>query len=48
MAPCSVHRNARTSEAQFDALVTIDQGFEYEHNFKKLRLAVVIIDVSKN
>ena len=33
---------------QFDVLVTIDQGFEYEHNLKKLRLAIVIVHVAKN
>ncbi len=29
-------------------LVTADQGFEYEHNLKRLRLAIVIVHVAKN
>jgi hypothetical protein len=28
--------------------VTTDQGFEHEHNLKKLRLAIVIVHVRKN
>ena len=35
-------------ERQFDILVTTDQGFEYEHNLKKLQLAIVIVHVTKN
>ncbi|MSV31467.1 MAG: hypothetical protein EXQ57_03010 [Bryobacterales bacterium] len=35
-------------EQRFDVLVTTDQGFEYEHNLKKLRLSIVIVHVAKN
>jgi Domain of unknown function (DUF5615) len=33
---------------QFDVFVTIDQGFEYQHNLKKLRFGLVIVHVPKN
>jgi len=33
---------------QFDVFVTIDQGFEHEHNLKKLRFGIVIVHVPKN
>jgi predicted nuclease of predicted toxin-antitoxin system len=32
----------------FDVLVTIDQGFEHQHNLKALRLGIVIVHVAKN
>ena len=35
-------------EQQFDVLVTTDHGFEYEHNLKKLRLAIVIVHVAES
>ena len=35
-------------QEQFDVLVTIDQGLEFEHNLKKLRLGLVIVHVPKN
>ena len=35
-------------QEQFDVLVTIDGGFEHEHNLKKLSLGIVIVHVSKN
>ncbi len=35
-------------EDQFDALVTIDQGFEFEHNLKKLTFGIVIVHVPVN
>jgi predicted nuclease of predicted toxin-antitoxin system len=31
-----------------DVLVTIDKGFEHEHNLKKLTLGVVIVHVNRN
>ncbi len=33
---------------RFDVFITIDQGFEYQHNLKKLRFGLVIVQVSKN
>src|SRR5712692_5993952 len=33
---------------RFDVFVTIDHGFEYQHNLKKLRFGLVIVHVSKN
>jgi hypothetical protein len=33
---------------QFDAFLTTDQGFEFEHNLKKLHFGVVIVHVEKN
>src|SRR5437016_6335841 len=35
-------------QERFDVFVTADQGFEYEHNLKKLRLTFVIVHVPKN
>src|SRR5438105_5004278 len=35
-------------QEQFDVLVTTDQGFEHEHNLKKLQLSIVIVHVPKN
>ncbi len=34
-------------EEQFEELVTIDRGFEHEHNLKNRRLGIVIVHVSK-
>lgn len=34
-------------QEQFDVLVTIDGGFEHEHNLKKLSLGIAIVHVSK-
>jgi hypothetical protein len=33
---------------QFDVFVTIDQGFEHEHNLRKLHFGIVIVHVPKN
>jgi hypothetical protein len=35
-------------QEQFDAFVTIDQGFEFEHNLKKLKIGLVIVHVPSN
>lgn len=35
-------------EKEFDVLVTIDQGFEFEHNLKKLPMGIVIVHVARN
>jgi hypothetical protein len=31
-----------------DVLVTIDQGFEHEHNLKKIAFGIVIVHVKRN
>lgn len=36
------------AQGQCDVLVTIDQGFEHEHNLKKLTFGIVIVHVSRN
>jgi predicted nuclease of predicted toxin-antitoxin system len=36
------------AQGQCDVLVTIDRGFEHEHNLKKLSFGIVIIHVLKN
>jgi predicted nuclease of predicted toxin-antitoxin system len=35
-------------EEQFDVFVTIDRGFEHQHNLKNRRIGIVIVRVSKN
>lgn len=35
-------------EQQFDVFVTIDRGFEHQHNLKNRRIGIVIVHVSKN
>jgi hypothetical protein len=35
-------------EEQFDVFVTIDRGFEHQHNLKNRRIGIVIVHVSKN
>src|SRR3954469_5970201 len=42
------HELNKRLQGQFDVLVTIDQGFEYEHNLKVLRFGIVIVHVEKN
>ena len=36
------------AQGRCDVLVTIDRGFEYEHNLKKLTFGIVIVHVSRN
>lgn len=31
------------AEGKFDALITIDQGFEYQQNLKERRIAVLLL-----
>ena len=33
---------------RFDVLLTIDRGFEYQHNLKAFRFGLVIVHVAKN
>jgi hypothetical protein len=35
-------------QGRFDVFVTIDRGFEFEHNLKKLTFGIVIAHVPKN
>jgi hypothetical protein len=35
-------------QEQFDVFVTIDGGFEHEHNLRKLSLGIVIVHVARN
>jgi hypothetical protein len=35
-------------QGQFDAFLTIDKGFEHEHNFEKLTFAVLVLETSNN
>ena len=36
------------AQGRCDVLVTIDKGFEHEHNLKKLSFGIVIVHVPKN
>jgi hypothetical protein len=36
------------AQGECDVLVTIDKGFEHEHNLKKLTFGIVIVHVPKN
>ena len=36
------------AQGQCDVLVTIDKGFEHEHNLKKLSFGIVIVHVPKD
>ena len=38
----------RAASGQFDALVTVDQGIEYQQNLSGLRIALVIIVAPSN
>ena len=38
----------RLLQDRLDVLVTIDRGFEYQHNLKALRFGLVIVHVAKN
>lgn len=36
------------AQGRCDVLVTTDQGFEYEHNLKKVSFGIVIVHVKRN
>jgi hypothetical protein len=38
----------RRARGNFDALVTLDRGFEFEHDLKTLTFGIVIVHVTKN
>ena len=35
-------------QGQFEAFLTIDKGFEYEHNVEKLTFGVVVLETANN
>jgi predicted nuclease of predicted toxin-antitoxin system len=36
------------ADGRFDVFVTLDQGFEYQHDLRNLSLGIVILHVPKN
>src|ERR1700757_805335 len=38
----------RLSEAEFDLLITVDRNLEYQQNFERLSLAVIVVHASSN
>lgn len=34
--------------ARFDVFVTIDQGFEFEHNLEKLSFGIIVLEAANN
>lgn len=36
------------AQGQYDVFVTLDKGFEHEHNLKKLSFGIVIVHVARN
>ena len=42
------HKLVAQAQGQCDVFVTIDRGFEYEHNLKKIKFGIVIIQVQRN
>ncbi len=42
------HQLVLRLQDRFDVLITIDRGFEHQHNLKALRFGIVILHVSKN
>ena len=38
----------KLADAQFDALLTVDQGIEYQHNFSGLKIGVVVMLAASN
>ena len=48
MAALPDNKLIAAAQGQFDVLVTIDAGFESEHNLKKLTFGIVIAQVPKN
>jgi len=35
-------------QGQFDIFLTIDKGFEFEHNMKKLSFGVIVLETANN
>ncbi len=42
------HILVRQIQGRFDAFLTIDKGFEYEHNVEKLMFGVVVLETANN
>jgi hypothetical protein len=42
------HERVPLLQDRFDVLVTIDQGFEFEHNLEMLTFGIIIVHVAKN
>jgi hypothetical protein len=42
------HNLVIAAQGQVDVLVTLDKGFEFEHNLKKLTFGIVIVHVARN
>jgi hypothetical protein len=38
----------KLADRQFDALLTVDQGIEYQHNFSGLKIGVVVMLAASN
>ena len=38
----------KLADGQFDALLTVDQGIEYQHNFADLQISVVVMLAASN
>lgn len=36
------------AQGRFDAFVTLDQGFEHQHDFRKLSFGIVVLHVPRN
>jgi hypothetical protein len=46
--PLKDHELVKRIQEMFDVLVTIDRGFEHEHNLKRFHFGIVIVHVVKN
>lgn len=38
----------RLADAKFDALLTVDQGIEYQHNFSGLKISILVMMAASN
>ena len=38
----------KLADTQFDALLTVDQGIEYQHNFSGLKISIVVMLAASN
>ena len=42
------HQLIQLAEGNFDVLVTLDRGFEFQHNLTKLTFGIVIVHPTRN
>ena len=42
------HVLIRQIQSRFDVFLTIDNGFEFEHNLKKLSFGVIVLETANN